>query len=181
VFQRFFKFRSAIISKFVRPYVYSVPGRNLREAIRVVCGLRSFSSCLARSCLVATGGDSAFEAWIFIGIFDSPLGYNGSSCEGAFFAANLNPEVYYPAVQQQAMIAALTRLGVPDTPLQVEGRVTDKTERGTQTVGVQFSTTARYPKTRATFFIVVTRRHGAWQIDSFTGSWDNEPASAPSP
>lgn len=87
-----------------------------------------------------------------------------------FLAGNLSPQARldFPPSVQQELIDRLTKLGVPNQPINIEERVTFESHffspRG------DFIAHLLYPAQTATLQIAVSHPVGKWQVDSLTFS-----------
>ena len=87
-----------------------------------------------------------------------------------FFANNLGPQARldFPNSVQQELVDQLTKLGVPNQPINIEERVTFESHffspRG------DFMAHLLYPAQTATLQINISHPVGKWQVDSITFS-----------
>lgn len=99
--------------------------------------------------------------------------------DAAYFAANLSPRArgQYPPSQQRYIISSLTNLGIPSSPVKVEGDISYGSDPGAQDPTGRFQASVVYPTVEARFYIDVARRQGLGRIDYFSASSNNRPDS----
>ncbi len=89
----------------------------------------------------------------------------------------------YPASRRQLIVSSLTKLGVPNGPIELVASGSQDKDPNVPGPISRFSTHLKYPKADARLFLEVSRWHGTWRIELLALEWKDTapPASAASP